>query len=184
MILTSVWINSVTPQCYGPMFRHLIRVTVDESRVGPGGPRSGRRGHWSGESATSFRSRSRRCHRGRRGDSGPPARGHPHGVLPPRRVGEGAGNRPDGNPTGHVLPVLDHGDAEPQRRRCQQYPARARQLRSGIRSLIGLLDAGPCASGGGPRPACRHRPWRSSTGAGRPCCPGRPRRSGRHRTVR
>ena len=184
MILTSVWINSVTPQCYGPMFRHLIRVTVDESRVGPGGPRPGRRGHWSGESATSFRSRSRRCHRGRRGDSGPPAHGHPHGVLPPRRVREGTGNCPDSNPTGHLVPVLCDGHAEPECRRCRLHPARARRYRGGVLGLLGLLDAGSRASGGGAQSSCRRQPWRSSAGAGRPCCPGRPRRSGRHWTVR
>ena len=40
---------------------------------------------------------------------------------PPRRVREGTGNRPNGEPTGHVVPLLDHGNAEPEGRRCRQY---------------------------------------------------------------
>ena len=40
---------------------------------------------------------------------------------PADRVRDGTGNRPDGEPAGHVVLLLDHGDAEPECRRCRQY---------------------------------------------------------------
>jgi len=92
--------------------------------------------------------------------------------------------RADGEPTGHVVPVLNHGDAEPGHRQCQLHPARARRLRSGFLDLVGLLDARPRTSGGGARPACRRRPRPSPAGPRRTGCPGRDRRTGRPRTHR